>query len=250
MMQAVNTERKLVGRDALRDGAKAMGVHLTEEMLDAFLLYNRLLLEWNQKLNLTALTAPEDVLHKHFLDSLALGRAPDSHEIKSVADIGSGAGFPGIPLKIAHPDWEITLVDALGKRVRFLEDVISELELKGITAVHARAEEIGRDAVHRGRYDCCVTRAVSALPVIAEYGLPLLRTGGLFAAYKGRQYHEELATSGAALEELGGALRGVFPYQIGPPEDAAERALILVKKIGATPEKYPRRPGKPEKNPL
>jgi len=241
---------QLIQADDLISGAEAFGVSVTDEMADQFLLYNRMLLEWNHKLNLTALTEPDDVLHKHFLDSLSGVMVLRGREISKLADVGSGAGFPGIPLKIIRPDLEVTLIDSLGKRVDFLNEVIEHLGLRGIAAIHARAEESGHSIEHREQYDCCVTRAVSALPVISEYCLPLVRVGGTFIAYKGPDHLEELRSAGHALEILGSDEAQLQTYNIGPPGDRASRALIVISKTRNTPAKYPRRAGKPNKKPL
>lgn len=221
-----------------------LGLVLTKQQLDQFALYGRLLLAWNKKVNLTRITEPSEIIIKHFLDSLV---ALPYLSGLSVCDVGTGAGFPGIPLAIAKPDLNGVLVDSLGKRVEFLKYAVTELGLR-VEAVHARAEEFGRVDRFRGSFDAVVSRAVAALPVLSEYALPLLKRGGTFFAYKGLRAPEEVQASQRALEILGGACEQVVEINLGAL--AEHRSLIMIRKVKETPPGYPRKAGQPERKPL
>lgn len=225
-----------------------LGLSLTQEQAAQFEKYFKMLVKRNESVNLTAITDRDEVYEKHFLDSLSIVNAVDMHGVSSVIDIGTGAGFPGLPLKIMFPEIQIVLADALQKRVDFLNDVIAELGLSGITAVHARAEELGQNPDHREKYDMCVSRAVAALPLLCEYCLPLVRCGGIFAAYKAVSAKEELEAAANAIGILGGNAGKLFDMTIGPNE--LSRTIILIDKIKAAPQKYPRAAGKAKKKPL
>ena len=207
--------------------------------------YAQLLLETNQVMNLTAITDPADVAALHFLDSAALLTLADCRG-KTLADVGTGAGFPGLPMKIAEPSLKLTLLDAQGKRVRFLETVCRELGLTDVECVHGRAEEFAAD--RRESFDLVTSRAVAALPVLSELCLPLVKPGGYFLAMKSVDCDQELTAAGRALETLGGRVEALRDYQI--PGTQVRHRLILIKKIRATPEKYPRVFAKIKKNPL
>jgi 16S rRNA (guanine527-N7)-methyltransferase len=237
----------------LIDGARVLGLGLTTRQLDAFQLYFRELVAWNQKFNLTAITDYEQVQIRHFLDSLscllaeevrqALAR-PDARAI----DVGAGAGFPGIPLKLVCPGLRLTLLEATGKKVTFLQHMIEQLGLLRVDAIHARAEDLARDATHREAYDLALARAVADLPVVVEYTLPFCRLGGWAVAQKGESGAAEAWAAGPAIGLLGGELRRVLPVELpGLPED---RTLVIVEKVSPTPAAYPRRPGMPAKKPL
>ncbi|MBI3760934.1 MAG: 16S rRNA (guanine(527)-N(7))-methyltransferase RsmG [Chloroflexi bacterium] len=224
---------------------------LTSAQLAAFQAYADELVEWNAKFNLTAITDPEGIQIKHFLDSLACRlafRAASASPAATVIDIGTGAGFPGIPLKIVCPAIRLTLVEATGKKVKFLEHIIARLGLSGVTAVKARAEEIGRDPAHRERYDWAVARAVAEMPTLVEYLLPLVRLGGKCLAQKGEGAPAETQTAEKALRILGGQLNQLIAVEL--PGVAETRYLVVVDKVAATPAKYPRRAGTPGKAPL
>lgn len=222
-----------------------VGIRLNENQLRQFALFGELLLEWNKKVNLTRIIEPEQVIVKHFLDSLILAGYPLGDKI---CDIGTGAGFPGIPLKIALPSLEVTLIDSLRKRIDFINIVINELRLTSVHARHFRAEEFGRQTNNRCYFDSVTSRAVAGLPVLLEYALPILRIGGFFYAMKSVQVEEELKTINKPLEILGGSLDRVEEINLGPL--AEHRTLVVIEKVGETPKQYPRKAGMPEKKPL
>ena len=234
----------------LTDAFGKAGLQPDEKAAARFLLYNDLLLETNKSLNLTAITEFDDVVVKHFLDScMALS---DRAEVFSgplrLVDVGTGAGFPGLPLKIMRPEIRLTLIDSLRKRVDFLQDTVRKLELDHVDCIHARAEEAGRDPALREQFDLAVSRAVARLSVLSEYVLPFVKEGGLFIAYKSGDMAEELQEAGNALRILGGTVEKVSVFTI--PGTDYERSLIYIRKTAKTPEKYPRKAGKPEKKPL
>lgn len=227
----------------LQSGLAAL--NLPVEGIPALVRYGDLLIETNKVMNLTAITDPEDVATLHFLDSAAL-LTLESFSGKSVVDVGTGAGFPGLPLRVLEPSIRLTLLDSLNKRIQFLETVCRELDLPDVACVHARAEEFA--AEHRGSYDLAVSRAVASLPVLAELCLPLVKVGGSFLAMKSVDSDQELAAAETALRTLGGETVQVRDYAI-PGTDVRHR-LVLVKKIRETPKKYPRLFAKIKKNPL
>lgn len=227
----------------LQAGLTALG--LPTEGVPSLLRYGYLLMETNKVMNLTAITDPADIAALHFLDSAALLTLEDFRD-KTVVDVGTGAGFPGLPLKILEPTIHLTLLDSLGKRVQFLERVCQELGLADVACIHGRAEEFA--AAHRESFDLAVSRAVAALPVLCELCLPLVRPGGKFLAMKSVDSDQELESARHAIEILGGAVSGVRDYAI--PGTEVRHRLILVKKVKKTPEKYPRMFAKIKKNPL
>jgi 16S rRNA (guanine527-N7)-methyltransferase len=237
----------------LIDGAKALGLRLTAAQQAAFQLYYENLVAWNQKFNLTAITEYEQVQIRHFLDSLSCLLAAETRQALNrpqprMLDVGSGAGFPGMPLKLACPETRLTLLEATGKKVTFLEHMVAQLGLRQVTVVHGRAEEVGHDATHREQYDLVLARAVAELPVVAEYTLPFCKLGGWVVAQKGEAGAAEAWTAEQGIALLGGELRRVVPVELpGLPED---RSLIVIAKTGITPAAYPRRPGIPSKRPL
>lgn len=218
----------------------------TEEQLAQFTRYYELLVETNKVMNLTAITEPEEVAVKHMVDSLLAYE--DGMQGKTLVDVGTGAGFPGVPLKIYCPSLRVTLVDSLGKRLRFLEQVIDELGLKGIRCEHLRAEDAGRSKKHREQYDYVTARAVARLSVLSEYCLPLAKKGGQFIALKGSRFAEEIEEGEAAVKILGGKIISAEPVKLPGLDDG--RAIIKIAKIKATPAQYPRKAGTPEKQPL
>ena len=227
-----------------------LNITLTDEQIEQFLQYYEMLVEKNKVMNLTGITEYEEVIQKHFLDSLSLIRViPDIASQKlTVIDLGTGAGFPGIPLKIAFPELEITLMDSLNKRILFLQEVIDALGLKKVSAVHGRAEEMASNATHRQQYDLCVSRAVSNLAVLTEYCLPFVKKGGLFVSYKSADSDAEIQEGKKAISILGGKLTSVDKFQL--PDSDLRRALVCIKKVKDTPKKYPRKAGTPAKLPL
>lgn len=222
-----------------------IGSDLSDLQVTQLCNFGDLLLDWNQRLNLTRITEPHEVILKHFVDSMVLGKFISG---MTFADIGTGAGFPGVPLKILRPDLDIVLMDSLKKRLDFLEVVINTLDLKGIKTVHARVEDFGNNPHYRGHFDTVSSRAVARLPVLLEYALPVLKVNGLFLAPKGPQYEVELAESGKALLLLGGTVEGIEHFNLG--EGAEHRAVIMIRKLKETPSQYPRQAGTPTKSPL
>lgn len=233
---------------AFAAAAAEYGLTLSDEQLALFAKYNELLLAWNEKVNLTAITEPKEVAVKHMIDSLSCNDPAVFPQGATVVDVGTGAGFPGLPLKIVRPDIKLTLLDSLNKRLLFLQEVVSSLGLSKVTLVHARAEEAGRLPAHRERYQVATSRAVARLNVLAELCLPFVSVGGAFVALKGAQYRDELAEADRALKLLGGKVAEVRPVSL--PGLADSRAVIYISKLAATPAAYPRRPGQPEKKPL
>lgn len=219
---------------------------LESKNIDQLERYKQLVLEWNEKINLTAITEDNEVDVKHFLDSLSLFKTKYLEGEKSLIDIGTGAGFPGIVLKIYNEDLKITLLDSLNKRIKFLQLVVDELNLENIEAVHARAEELGRSENYREKYDIVTSRAVANLSTLLEYDMPFVKVGGYFIAMKGPEYKVELQET-SAIEILGGKLEEVV--EIALPDNITHY-LIVIKKIKNTPAKYPRAGGKPKNNPL
>ena len=233
-----------------KHGLEELNITLTDEQIEQFLQYYEMLVEKNKVMNLTGITEYEEVIQKHFLDSLSLIRViPDIASQKlTVIDLGTGAGFPGIPLKIAFPELEITLMDSLNKRILFLQEVIDALGQKKVSAVHGRAEEMSSNATHRQQYDLCVSRAVSNLAVLTEYCLPFVKKGGLFVSYKSADSDAEIQEGKKAISILGGKLTSVDKFQL--PDSDLRRALVCIKKVKDTPKKYPRKAGLPSKEPL
>ena len=224
---------------------KHIGYELTDTQITQLCHFGDLLLEWNQRLNLTRIIDPHEVILKHFLDSMVLSKFISG---VSFADLGTGAGFPGVPLKILRPELDVVLMDSLKKRLNFLDIVIETLNLQGINTLHARAEDFGRDVHYRGYFDTVSSRAVARLPVLLEYALPVLKVNGLFLAPKGSQVNVELAESQKALSLLGGRVEGIEHFSLG--EGAEHRAVVLIRKVTATPSQYPRQAGIPIKDPI
>lgn len=228
----------------LEQGASTLSIKLNQNQLNQFYSMMNLLLTWNEKINLTAITDPEEIIVKHFVDSLTI-----SSYLKqgaTVIDVGTGAGFPGIPLKIARPDLTITLLDSLGKRVKFLEEVIQNLQLTQVKAVHARAEDYAKQ--NREKYDVATSRAVANLSVLTEYLLPFVTLGGIAVSMKGSDIKEELKGAEKAIHVLGGKIEKVDSFSLLTTE--MKRNIILLKKVNPTPQKYPRKAGMPAKEPI
>lgn len=234
--------------DELKIAATEYGLNLTEDQISAFNKYYELLYEWNKKINLTAITEPKDVAIKHMVDSLSCFKADLFKENISLIDVGTGAGFPGLPLKIFYPSLKLTLLDSLNKRVKFLQLVVDELGLKDVEVIHTRSEEAARNKKYREKFDLATARAVARLPIICEYCLPFVKDGGTFIALKGRQYEEEATQAQKAIKILGGEIADIMPVKL--PEIDDKRAVIYIKKIKSTPKTYPRKAGTPERNPI
>ena len=231
-----------------RDKALELGISLNQEQLRKFDLFYEMLVEKNKVMNLTAVTEYDMVIDKHFIDSLSIIKCINMSEIETVIDIGTGAGFPSIPLKIVYPHLKMTLLDSLNKRLLFLEDVKKELMFENITTLHARAEDAAHMASHREKYDLAVSRAVADLAVLSEYALPFVKTGGLFTAYKSADSSEETKRSKKALQVMGGTIETISTFTL--PGSGIERSMICIRKQKQTPDKYPRKAGMPVKNPI
>lgn len=236
--------------DMLEKQCEELEILLSDNQKEQFFRYYEMLIEWNKVMNLTAITEISDVITKHFADSLLLVKAiPNIKESPYYCiDVGTGAGFPGIPLKIAFPQLKFVLLDSLNKRVGFLNAVIDELHLENITAVHGRAEDLAHNAEYRESFDLCVSRAVANMSTLSEYCLPFVKTGGLFIPYKSGKIEEEKNTAVSAINKLGGNMESVISLLL--PGSDVERTFIPVKKVKATQKKYPRKAGLPSKEPL
>ena len=231
-----------------QDAQALFNIHLTARQVMSLITYEKELLEWNQKFNLTAIRDSDSIRTKHFLDSfscvLAWKATPPNHLI----DIGTGAGFPGIPLKILYPNLKLTLVESVGKKAMFCQHIVSVLELEHIDVIQARAEDLGQNPQHREKYDWTMARAVANLNVLSEYLIPLVKVGGSMLAQKGESGPAEAQSAEKAMELLGGKLKQLIPVHL--PGVADDRYLVVVDKVVATPPKYPRKPGIPMKMPL
>jgi 16S rRNA (guanine527-N7)-methyltransferase len=230
------------------DSLQKLGLTLSEKQIEQFMKYYDMLIERNKVMNLTAITEFEEVINKHFIDSLSIIKVYQTLENSNVLDMGTGAGFPGIPLKIAFPSINITLLDSLNKRVGFLNDVIQALDLNQITAIHGRAEDFGKNLAYREKFDLCVSRAVAKLSSLSEYCMPYVKTNGYFIPYKSGNIEDELEEAKKAIKIFGGTIEAALKFNL--PGTDLERSFIVIKKIAITPKLYPRSAGKPTKEPI
>ena len=225
-----------------------LGITLNEEQKRQFLQFYELLVEWNKVMNLTGITEYEEVNEKHFVDSLSIVKAIDMDSVETVIDIGTGAGFPGIPLKIAFPNLKVVLLDSLNKRILFLNTVIDTLQLTDIQTIHGRAEDFAKQQAYREQFDLCVSRAVANLATLSEYCLPYVKVDGMFIPYKSGEITEELQQSQNAIHVLGGKVKDVVKFRL--PGTEIGRSFVKIKKVQNTAKKYPRKAGLPSKEPI
>lgn len=231
--------------------AEELGIQLDEKMLSSFDLYYKNLVEWNSVMNLTAITEEKDVYEKHFLDSLTITKIVSRETLDkgcTILDMGTGAGFPGLPIAIVFPNVQVILMDSLNKRIRFLEDTVQKLGLTNCTAVHARAEELARNKSYREKADICCSRAVANLATLSEYCLPFVKKGGYFVSYKTEQVQDEINKGKKAIKILGGDHTEVVYFTL--PGTEYQRSLVRIEKVSSTPSKYPRKAGTPSKEPI
>jgi 16S rRNA (guanine527-N7)-methyltransferase len=232
----------------LETKANEIGVTLSETQIEQFLKFYDLLIEWNKVMNLTGITEYEEVVDKHYIDSMLIKDVLELKNVDNLIDIGTGAGFPGIPLKIAFPHLKITLLDSLNKRIKFLDTVIAELDLKDIKTIHGRAEDFAKQSDYRENYDVCVSRAVANLATLSEYCLPYVKVGGKFVSYKSGEIDQEVEESKKAIEVLGGKIDNVDKFQL--PGTDIGRSFVKIDKVKTTAKKYPRKAGLPAKEPI
>ena len=232
----------------LTDGCESLGITLSDRQIEQFMIYYEYLVEKNKVMNLTGITEFEEVMLKHFVDSLAVVKAVDMSKVTTLLDLGTGAGFPGVPLKIAFPHIEMVLLDSLNKRIKFLGEVIEKCRLENIVAIHGRAEELAKKKEYREGFDLCVSRAVANLSSLSEYCIPYVKIGGQFIPYKSGNIDTELKEAERAIKILGGSRQDVIKFQL--PDSDIDRSLVVIKKEKATPGKYPRKAEMPSKEPL
>ena len=231
-----------MNQELFQQGLDALHLSVTEKQIGQFVAYSALLKEWNEKINLTAIVDDDGIAVKHFLDSVLPLAHVEVPEGASLADVGTGAGFPGLPIKILRPDLKVTLIDSLQKRIRFLETVCKDLSIEDVTCIHGRAEELGKDKAYREQFDVLVSRAVANLKVLCEYCLPFVKVGGVFVALKAQELDEELALAKPMIGELGGKIKAVIEAPL--PESDMVRKLVVISKVLPTPPRFPRRANK------
>ena len=225
-----------------------LGITLTDQQKQQFVKFYELLVEWNKVMNLTGITECEEVNEKHFVDSLSIVKAIDISKVETIIDVGTGAGFPGIPLKIAFPHLKVVLLDSLNKRIKFLDTVIDELGLVDIKTIHGRAEDFAKQSDYREQFDLCVSRAVANLATLSEYCIPYVKKGGLFVPYKSGEIEEEIDQSKKAVHVLGGTIEDVVKFRL--PGTEIGRSFVIIRKLQNTARKYPRKAGLPSKEPI
>lgn len=230
----------------IQEYSNEIGVLLNEKQINQIYTYMNLLLEWNEKINLTAITKPEEIILKHFIDSMTI--AKEIEEEARLIDVGTGAGFPGIPLKIIREDMEVTLLDSLNKRILFLQEVINQLSLTKVEAIHSRVEEFGKNKKYRESFDYATSRAVANLSTLSEYLIPLVKVNGCCISMKGPDIKEEIQQSKKAILLLGGKIEKIHNFQL--PKSDIKRNVIVIRKVKKTPPKYPRKPGMAAKEPI
>lgn len=233
-------------KNKFEDLSKDIGISLTDEQIKNFYSYMNMLLEWNEKMNLTAITEQDDIILKHFVDSLTV--LDYLNDKKSIIDVGTGAGFPGIPIAIMNNDKNVTLMDSLNKRIKFLDELSKELSLDNVKTIHSRAEDLGQDVNYREKYDVAISRAVANLATLVEYMLPLVKKGGLCICMKGQDIADEIKNSEVAIEVLGGEIETIDEFCL--PGTDMGRNIIVIRKVKNTNKKYPRKAGIPSKDPL
>ncbi|MEA4846537.1 MAG: 16S rRNA (guanine(527)-N(7))-methyltransferase RsmG [Clostridiaceae bacterium] len=239
---------RLENRNILTDGLIELGVEPSEEKVEKLIGFMEIMLEWNEKVNLTAITEEKEIFIKHFLDSATCLSSEYIKEGSKIIDVGTGAGFPGIPVKILKDGLKMTLLDSLNKRIIYLKEAVKRLDLRDITAVHGRAEEVGSSKAHRESYDIVLSRAVASMNVLCEYCIPFAKIGGFFLCQKGPDIKDEMEQAASAVKILGGRIREVKEYKL--PFSDIKHNIIVIEKVAVTPTKYPRKPGKPAANPI
>lgn len=233
---------------ALKKALQTMNARADETVLDKFRSYMEGVLDWNEKINLTAITEPDEFIVKHFIDSIICIDYPEYADAGKIIDVGTGAGFPGVPLAIVSPEKEFILMDSLNKRLRIIDELCGKSGIENVTTIHARAEELAKNKTHRQQYDLCVSRAVANMAVLAEYCLPFIKQGGVLLAYKGPDAEAEIAEASCALSTLGGRVEEIRSGNL--KEFGIDHKVVVIKKIKNTPSKYPRKAGTPAKEPL
>jgi len=234
--------------EILEKGCQILELSISEKQEEQFMRYYELLVEWNKVMNLTGITEFDEVMRKHFLDSLSIVKAIEKKENIRILDVGTGAGFPGIPLKIMFPEWDVVLLDSLNKRIKFLNEVIEQLGLERICTIHGRAEDFARKEEYREKFDLVVSRAVANLSSLSEYCLPYVKEQGIFVSYKASNVEEEVKEAKKAVTVLGGSLDKIVEFQL--PDTDIDRTLLVIQKIKKTSGKYPRKAGLPSKEPI
>ena len=232
----------------LKKSLEAMNIINSQELIEKFRIYMEGVLEWNEKVNLTTITDPDEFAIKHFVDSIICANYPEYINAAKIIDVGTGAGFPGIPLSIISPEKEFILMDSLNKRLKIIDELCQRADIKNVVTLHARAEELAKNKAHRERYDLCVSRAVANMAVLAEYCLPFIKVGGFLMAYKGPEAENEVREAEHALSLLGGRAEEIRNGNL--KEFGIDHKVVVIKKVSNTPSKYPRKPGTPAKEPL